>query len=98
MADIAFLLLVFFLVTTTMDQQKGLRVQLPPYPDPNVPPPVVEQNDRNVLEVLVNSADQLLVERKPLRLEALTDLTKSTSKTKEDFLTSPTHHKLQLFL
>lgn len=76
MADIAFLLLVFFLVTTTMDQQKGLRVQLPPYPDPNVPPPVVEQNDRNVLEVLVNSADQLLVERKPLRLEALTDLTK----------------------
>jgi biopolymer transport protein ExbD len=76
MADIAFLLLVFFLVTTTMDQQKGLRVQLPPYPDPTVPPPVVEQNDRNVLEVLVNSGDQLLVERKPLRIEELTDLTK----------------------
>ncbi|MBO6516336.1 MAG: biopolymer transporter ExbD [Bacteroidia bacterium] len=76
MADIAFLLLVFFLVTTTMDQQKGLRVQLPPYPDPNVPPPVVEQNDRNVLEVLVNSGDQLLVERQPLRIEALTEMTK----------------------
>ena len=76
MADIAFLLLVFFLVTTTMDQQKGLRVQLPPYPDPNVPPPVVEQNDRNVLEVLVNSGDQLLVERKPLRINQLTELTK----------------------
>lgn len=76
MADIAFLLLVFFLVTTTMDQQKGLRVQLPPYPDPNIPPPVVEQNDRNVLEVLVNSGDQLLVERKPTRIERLTEITK----------------------
>ncbi len=76
MADIAFLLLVFFLVTTTMDQQKGLRVQLPPYPDPTVPPPVVEQNDRNVLEVLVNSGDQLLVERKPLKIGDLTEITK----------------------
>jgi biopolymer transport protein ExbD len=76
MADIAFLLLVFFLVTTTMDQQKGLRVQLPPYPDPTIPPPIVEQNDRNVLEVLVNSGDQLLVERKPLRIDQLTELTK----------------------
>lgn len=76
MADIAFLLLVFFLVTTTMDQQKGLRVQLPPYPDPTIPPPVVKQNDRNVLEVLVNSGDQLLVERKPLRIDELTELTK----------------------
>ncbi|MFT5724863.1 MAG: biopolymer transport protein ExbD [Bacteroidia bacterium] len=76
MADIAFLLLVFFLVTTTMDQQKGLRVVLPPFPDPTVPPPVVEQNDRNVLEVLVNSGDQLLVERKPLRIDQLTALTK----------------------
>ncbi|MFT7590999.1 MAG: biopolymer transport protein ExbD, partial [bacterium] len=76
MADIAFLLLVFFLVTTTMDQQKGLRVQLPPYPDPSIPPPVIKQNDRNVLEVLVNSGDQLLVERKPLRINQLTELTK----------------------
>ena len=76
MADIAFLLLVFFLVTTTMDQQKGLRVVLPPYPDPNQKPPEVDVNDRNVLMVLVNSADQLLVEKKPMGIDGLTDITK----------------------
>ncbi|MBI1307543.1 MAG: biopolymer transporter ExbD [Bacteroidetes bacterium] len=76
MADIAFLLLVFFLVTTTMDTDKGLRVKLPPYPDPNSPPPTSTQNDRNVLEVLVNFNDELLVEKQPLNIEELTNITK----------------------
>lgn len=77
MADIAFLLLVFFLVTTTMDTDKGLRVKLPPYPDPNMPPPISTQNNRNVLEVLVNSRDQLLVEGEVADIEGLTELTKA---------------------
>jgi biopolymer transport protein ExbD len=76
MADIAFLLLVFFLVTTTMDTDKGLRVKLPPWPDPNNPPPVSTQNNRNVLEVLVNSNDQLLVEGQISSIEQLTERTK----------------------
>lgn len=76
MADIAFLLLVFFLVTTTMDTDKGLRVKLPPYPDPKNPPPKTEQYDRNVLEVLVNSNDQLLVEKNLMSIEELTKITK----------------------
>jgi biopolymer transport protein ExbD len=76
MADIAFLLLVFFLVTTTMDTDKGLRVKLPPYPDPNNPPPETEQYARNVLEVLVNSNDQLLVEKQLMNIEGLTKITK----------------------
>ena len=61
MADIAFLLLIFFLVTTTMDQDIGILRQLPPpVPEDMEKPPEVKQ--RNVYEVLVNSNDQLLVE------------------------------------
>lgn len=60
MADIAFLLLVFFLVTTTMDIPTGLQVALPPISD--VPPEDSKQKKREVLEVLVNANDQLLVE------------------------------------
>lgn len=60
MADIAFLLLVFFLVTTTMDTPAGLQVGLPPISD--VEPDNSKQKKREVLEVLINSGDQLLVE------------------------------------
>lgn len=70
MADIAFLLLIFFLVTTTMDQDVGILRQLPPpVPDDMEKPPEVKQ--RNVYEVLVNSKDQLLVEGKPMDIQNL---------------------------
>ncbi len=61
MADIAFLLLIFFLVTTTMDVDSGILTKLPPPIDPAAekPPPIKE---RNVFIVLVNRNDQLLVE------------------------------------
>jgi biopolymer transport protein ExbD len=59
MADIAFLLLIFFLVTTTMDIDTGITRKLPP--------PVENEEDidikeRNVFKVLVNSSDRLMVE------------------------------------
>jgi len=60
MADIAFLLLIFFLVTTTMDQDTGLQRMLPPPIDENIKPPDFKQ--RNVFVVLVNANNQLLVE------------------------------------
>jgi len=75
MADIAFLLLIFFLVSTTMDADLGLGTLLPPYQeeiDTKTPP----KNDRNVFEVLVNADNQLMVEKKLLNLEQLTDATK----------------------
>ena len=70
MADIAFLLLVFFLVTTTMDIDKGILVTLPPY-DPNQEDVEVKLNQRNVLEILVNARDQLLVEGELLDIAEL---------------------------
>ena len=66
MADIAFLLLIFFLVTTTIANDKGIAMLLPPKPDPNEPPPEVTKNDRNIFKILANSQDKLLVEDEPL--------------------------------
>ncbi|MGB1032141.1 MAG: ExbD/TolR family protein [Flavobacteriales bacterium] len=60
MADIAFLLLIFWLVTTTIDSDEGIQRQLPPIVPPVENPPLVKE--RNVYVVLVNGKDQLLVE------------------------------------
>jgi biopolymer transport protein ExbD len=74
MADIAFLLLVFFLVTTTMDIPTGLQVALPPITDE--PPQESQQRQREVLEVLVNASDQLLVEKELMSIDRLRQKTK----------------------
>lgn len=71
MADIAFLLLIFFLVTTTMDVDTGIQRKLPEMPDENAPPPPSEANKRNILIVLVNAYDQLLVNEEPMDIEDL---------------------------
>jgi biopolymer transport protein ExbD len=77
MADIAFLLLIFFLVTTTMDSDMGLLRLLPPMPDPNAPIPEASQiNDRNILEVKVNQYDLLSVEGEIANFTDLRELTK----------------------
>ena len=65
MADIAFLLLIFFLVTTTIASDKGLLMQLPP--DTNETPPV-KLKQKNIFKVLVNSNDDLLVEDNPMEV------------------------------
>ena len=64
MADIAFLLLTFFLVTTTITNDKGLSIQLPAPLDPNQPK--VEFQQHNLFTIQVNSSDALLVEGEPL--------------------------------
>ena len=53
LADIAFLLLIFFLLVTTIDVDTGIYLTLPPAPQENQPPPKI--NDRNILNILVNS-------------------------------------------
>ncbi|CAM3974194.1 MULTISPECIES: ExbD/TolR family protein [Flavobacterium] len=58
MADIAFLLLIFFLVTTTIGVDQGINRLLPRYEEePDIP----QINERNILRVLVNKDNQLLV-------------------------------------
>lgn len=81
MADIAFLLLIFFLVTTTIATDKGLTLTLPPKADPNEPPPDITKNQRNIFKILVNSSDRILVEDEPL-----TDITELRFMVKEFIL------------
>lgn len=70
MADIAFLLLIFFLVTTTIDQDKGIIHKLPAW-DPDAETLNVKINDREILEILVNTNNQLLVEDDYIELDEL---------------------------
>ncbi len=62
MADIAFLLLIFFLVTTTIASDKGIMNILPPKQDPNEPPPEVDLNERNIFKISINLNDQYFIE------------------------------------
>ena len=70
-ADMAFLLLCFFMMTTTMDQDKGLSRRLPPMPDPNHKLEDQKVNKRNIVVVKINSQDRLLVGSKPMHVSDL---------------------------
>ena len=74
MADIAFLLLIFFLVTTTIASDKGIMNILPPKQDPNQPPPEVDLNERNIFKISLNLNDQYFVEDEVRRdIDGLSD-------------------------
>lgn len=65
MADIAFLLLTFFLMTTTVANVKGLYIQLPPPPESLPKDLQVEIQERNLFKIQINSFDNILVEGEP---------------------------------
>jgi len=69
MADIAFLLLIFFLVTTTIETDTGLNRKLPPIDDENVEPPIIKE--KNIFTVLINGKNQMLVEDQLMELKDL---------------------------
>lgn len=75
MADIAFLLLIFFLVATTMDIDTGLQRQMPPY-NPEQTESDEQIKERNVYVVLINSNDQLLVEGQQMNVHQLREKAK----------------------
>ena len=82
MADIAFLLLIFFLVTTTMNVDTGLPRMLPPMPQDAKQEKTEDVNERNVFLVRINQSDKLLVAGKPM------DITQLREKAKE-FIANP---------
>ena len=75
MADIAFLLLIFWLVTTTIESDMGIKRQLPPPVPPDIDIP--QAKEQNVFNVKVNFLDLLLVEGKPLDIKDLKNKAKS---------------------
>lgn len=76
MADISFLLLIFFLITTSMDVSQGLARRLPAPPDPNAKTEDININRRNLFIVKVNSANQLLVQGELMDVKQLRDKAK----------------------
>lgn len=60
-ADIAFMLLIFFLITTSMDTDRGLARRLPPPPENDQQKNDVIIKERNILQVRINKDDQLMV-------------------------------------
>lgn len=76
MADISFLLLIFFLVSTSMSVSSGLSRKLPPPLPPGAKQPDVEINKRNVFVVLVNSDNQIMAQGKLIDISALKEKAK----------------------
>ena len=72
-ADIAFLLLCYFLMTTTMGDQAGLQRRLPPMPDKDQKAQDIKVNRRNIIIVRINSADKLFAGNEALDVSMLKD-------------------------
>lgn len=82
MADISFLMLIFFLMVTTMDHEEGLSRRLPPLPAENQQVQDTKVNRRNIIEVKINSNDKLFAGNQPMDVSQLKDKIK-------EFLTNP---------
>lgn len=67
MADIAFLLLIFFLVTTTMNVDSGISKKLSEKPPPDYKPPIIKE--KNIFEVNINRNNELMVEGDRMELK-----------------------------
>ena len=83
-ADIAFLLLCYFLMTTTMGSHFGLSRRLPPMPDPSQKVEDQKINRRNIIVVKINSADRILAGSEAIEISQLKDKIK-------ELLSNPTN-------
>ena len=92
MADISFLLLIFWLCSTTMSTDQGLSRRLPPPLPPNMEKTDVEVNERNIFVVLINSQNQLLVQGEPMDVRQLREEAKAFILNSENDI-----HKPELF-
>jgi biopolymer transport protein ExbD len=75
MADIAFLLLIFFLVTTTMNVDSGISKKLSEKPPPDYVPPIIKE--KNIFEVNINRNNELLVEDARMEIKELKEAAKA---------------------
>ncbi len=86
MADIAFLLLIFFLVTTTIDMDKGLGIILPPEGD------TIEIRKKNILTCLINSQGKVLLGGDPVETRNINRVVKEKIKKNEKLIISVKSH------
>ena len=87
MADIAFLLLVFFLVTTTIDMDKGIGIILPAEGQE------IEINKKNILNLLISSSVNVLLDKKPVAINQIDDRVKEALKINDKLIISVKAHE-----
>ena len=87
MADIAFLLLIFFLVTTTIDMDKGLGLVLPPEGE------TVEIKKKNILNCLINSSGMVLLGGEPVKSKDISRVVKEKLRENSKLIISVKTHK-----
>lgn len=96
-ADISFMLLIFFLLASSMDTDKGLARQLPPPQDSlNVQELMVKQ--RNVLEIAIDAADQLTLGGEPVNHNELTERIATFVANSANDATMPEKSRREVFL
>ena len=87
MADIAFLLLIFFLVTTTIDMDKGLGLVLPPEGE------TIEIKKKNILNCLINSSGLVLLGGEPVKSKDVSRIVKEKLRENSKLIISVKTHK-----
>lgn len=91
-ADISFILLIFFLVTTSMDTDSGLARRLPPPPEDDQEDAQIDVKERNVLKVRINSAGNLLCGEDYIEITQLCDRAKEFIKNEANRPNLPEKH------
>ncbi|MCH7732100.1 MAG: biopolymer transporter ExbD [Candidatus Marinimicrobia bacterium] len=95
MADIAFLLLIFFLVTTTIDMDKGLGIILPP------PGAEVEVSKKNISNLLINAQGKILLDNEPVQTRDIKRIVESKIAANDKLIISVKTHprtKYQVYI
>ena len=87
MADIAFLLLIFFLVTTTIDMDKGLGIVLPAEGEQ------VEVSSKNILNCLINSTGQVLLGDEPIKISDISRVVRQKLQANSKLIISVKSHE-----
>jgi biopolymer transport protein ExbD len=96
MADISFLLLIFFLVTTSMNVNTGLSRRLPPPLPPDQPAQDIDINKRNIFVVKINSENKLLVQNEELNIRDLKEKAKEFIENKDNNPTLPVRYRINV--
>ena len=86
MADIAFLLLIFFLVTTTIDMDKGLGIVLPAEGEE------IEVRTENILNCLINSTGQVLLGDDPVKISDISQIVRKKIQANSNLIISVKAH------
>ena len=97
-ADISFMLLIFFLVTTSMDTDMGLARRLPQPPDPDQEDAQIDVKERNVLNVRLNAAGMLMVNHDVMDIKELRARAKEFVKNENNLSSLPEKHVKEIDL